>query len=60
MIETDAQTLQQTEHALKMKEAQLKAVLSEKAQIENKEGEIRCEMQRLENNKYRLLSGRSA
>lgn len=51
------QTLQQVEHALRMKETQLKTVLAEKAQIERQEGQIRCEMQRLENEKFRLLSG---
>lgn len=57
-VDADPQTLQQLEHALRMKEAQLKSVLSEKSQIERQEGQIRCEMQRLENEKFKLLSGR--
>lgn len=48
--------LQRAEHAYKLSEARLRVILVQKKNLEQMEGRIRCEMQRLENQRYRILS----
>lgn len=50
--------LQKVEHRIRLCEARLDNVLTEKSRIEQEEGKIRCDIQRLENEKYRLITGR--
>jgi len=59
-VDADQQTLQQLDHRIKMKTAMRDDIQRQINEMEERRGKINMELTHLENNKYQLLSGRSA
>lgn len=55
----NAEAIQKLEHAYRMKEAVLKDLQRQELEIQERMGVIRCELSRLENQRYTLCSTKS-